>query len=186
VTAYEAAGVRCWVGGLTSFAARGSFDSERIAATDLGSSGALDIDGDVLVRGEADTDPAGGERALPATAARLLDTLEDHGTVAFIALSPDDAGEQWTATALAGDGEPWDLLVVWAFADGAGAEAGVGEVRDALADSSVGDLIEGDPADRLERDGTTLRLQAPLASETTSHWYRLQTTFDPIFSVGND
>lgn len=43
----------------------------------------------------------------------------------------------------------------------------------------------GDPADRLARDGGTLSLRAPLVSETTSDWYRLQARLDPIFLVGD-
>jgi hypothetical protein len=183
---YEPADVRCWTGSFTSFAAQGSFDAGRIEATDLGSSGELWVDGDVLVHQETATDRSAGERGLSSAAASLLRALDDHGVVAFSGLSADDAGDQWTGVGLARSGG-WELLIVWVFTDGAEAEAGESDVREALAGaSSVGELVEGDPLERIQRDGATLWLRAPLVAETTSDWYRLQSVLDPIFLIPGD
>lgn len=106
--------------------------------------------------------------------------------VAFTGLSTDDAGDQWTGVGLAHSGG-WELVIVWAFADRSGADAGETDVREALAGaSSVGEMVDGDPVDRLQRDGATLWLRAPLVAETTSDWYRLQTVLAPIFLLSGD
>ena len=33
--------------------------------------------------------------------------------------------------------------------------------------------------------GATVRLRAPMTTDTTSAWYRLQTVFDPIFLISD-
>jgi hypothetical protein len=42
--------------------------------------------------------------------------------------------------------------------------------------------VSGDPLERLERDGTTLSVRAPLTAEATT-WYALPAQLDPIFLV---
>ena len=62
-------------------------------------------------------------------------------------------------------------------------------VAEVLGDESrIGDLISGDPAELLEREGPTLWLRAPLTGETYT-WRTLRTSFDPAMlplAGGND
>jgi hypothetical protein len=192
-TGYETADVDCWVGGIQSFAARGSFDAGRVASSEFGSSGEgegegeLEVDGDVLVRRGTASDRSTGRTGLSTPAATLVAALDDQDVIGFTGLSSDDNGEQWTGVGLA-RGDDWDLVIAWAFADETQAEAREGDVRDALTDerSSVEELVGDDPVDSLERDGPTLWLRAPLVAEATSAWYRLQAALDPIFAISRD
>jgi hypothetical protein len=180
---YEPADVRCWAGAGRAFAARGSFDADRVTASDVGSQSELEVHDDLLVHPDdpGNTDPAAADS--PARA-QIVESLVEHEALAFSAMSGNDAGDAWSAVGLArGDG--WELLAVWTFADETLADEGEDRVREALADgSSVPDMVSGDPLERLERDGTTLSMRAPLTAETTT-WYALQAQLDPIFLVSD-
>lgn len=183
---YASSDVDCWVGDPAHFTARGTFDPERIARSERGQAGeaapsddgrllAFDRDGDAqqLFRGEQEP---------PAAVTALVRELNHRGAIGFRAMSLVGSGDKWapwSAVALTRrDG--WELVMVWAFADAQTATENGQAVLEALADknSAVADLIEGNPGDRLERDGATIALQAPLAGEAVD-WHEPFTNFDP-------
>lgn len=169
---YDWADVDCWIQGSSRMAARGSFDDERMAAADeLGFDVALD--GDVLtytnVPDDQARDEGGGE--VPSQVTELLEVVYRNEAVSFTAW-PDASGPPadgvWLLTGVA-PGEGPELLLAWAFPTEEEAVSGEGELRAVLADeSAVGDEVDGDPAELLARDGSTLVLRAPFTAEIAS------------------
>ena len=195
--AFPPAAVRCWVGDTDGFVAAGDLgdvDVDTGARADgaAGPGGAFAVDGDLLARA-SDRERASalleeGDPPPPLLAAVGALAAEDVASFQLVR-GPDDASgdggdtdaaDPWAGTALAGGEGGWDLVAVWAFAEdgGPGADAGEDAVREALGDSSLGDLVEGDPADALRRSGDVLVLRAPLAVEPT-RWSFPIATFDP-------
>jgi hypothetical protein len=154
---FDPADVGCWVGDFDTFVARGEFDEERVAAA---GDDALRVDGDLLADAP-DGVPASGDAPAPLLAA--VDALEDEGAVSFrLSAGPGDDTPAWAGTGLA-RGSGWDLVVVWAYADDTAAADGEESIRAALDDdSSIPEMVTGDAAGALARDGTTVRLRAPL------------------------
>jgi hypothetical protein len=184
---YEPADVDCWLGPIEpSFVARGSFDADRIRRSDRGGDGSVVLD-DGLLAYESDGEPGHvlGTRDQPATLRDIVDAFDQHGAVSFSATSADDPSGPWSGVALA-RGDDWEMLVMWTFPDTDAAGAAESDVRGVLGDDSVlGELIEGDPADLLERDGTTLWLRAPLAAEPR-RWLDPLRHLDPAVLVLSD
>jgi hypothetical protein len=83
-----------------------------------------------------------------------------------------------------GEGD-WDLVGVWAFADPERAASEAGDVVAAIAEGEVGDMVDGDPADLLHRDGPTLWMRAPLVVDTVE-WTQPIALFDPVVTVVAD
>lgn len=167
---YAPGDVDCWVAEHLAMAARGSFDPDAVESSDLVE---MRVDGDVLTSG---LDPEGGDPS--PTLAAAVDVLEREDAVLFaVGMSDDDPAGLWSGLGLAA-GDRWDLVAVWSFPDAAAAGDGEVAVRDALASGSgIPDLVAGDAAGALERDGAILTLRAPLAADT-SDWRLPFVRFD--------
>lgn len=187
-TGYEPGDVDCWLGPLEpSFVARGSFDADRVAQSESGEQGTIELDGGLLAYG---SEGAPGDllvtRDQPDSMRRLVEAFDRQDAVSFSATSAgDDSSEGWTGVGLArGDG--WEMLAVWSLPDGEAADAAETDIRAALADDShLGELIDGDPADLLERDGATLWLRGPLSGEPRT-WLDPFRYLDPALMVFSD
>jgi hypothetical protein len=184
---YRMTDLDCWVGDVTpAFAARGDVDPDTLASGIAGQDDRAVLDGDLLAYspdGDADEliDPTEPGPALVA----LLDEVDGRGALTFSGLlTGDDQDDPWVALGLAdGEGDGFDLVAVWAFAD---AEEIDDDVRtavvQAIQDGSVGDLIDGNADDLLETKGATLSLRAPLAGRAQS-WVEPMRQFDPVFTA---
>jgi hypothetical protein len=188
---YRMTDLDCWLGDVTpDFAARGDVDADTLASGLAGQDDRAVLDGDLLAYspdGDADEliDPTEASSALVA----LLDEVDERGALTFSGLlTGDDQDDPWVALGLAdGEGDGFDLVAVWAFAD---AEEIDDDVRtavvEAIGDGSVAELIDGDADDLLEINGSTLSLRAPLAGQTQS-WVEPMRQLDPVFTaVGPD
>jgi hypothetical protein len=183
--------MRCWVGDATGgrFVGRGSFDGDAVAAGDAGTAGEAATRGD-LVAYDRDGDPEPLLGASPAgrpPLVALIEGLDQHGAVTFTGVSSgDQADDHWTALGLAGgDGDGWELILVWGFADADRAAAGRAGAIDAIERGDVAGMIEGDAADLLHQDGPTLWLRAPIVGDTGS-WAAPMEVFDPVFTAFAD
>lgn len=184
---YRMTDLDCWLGDVTpSFAARGDVDPDTLASGIAGQDDRAVLDGDLLAYspdGDADEliDPTDPSPALVA----LLDELDERGALTFSGLlTGDDQDDPWVALGLAdGDGDGFDLVAVWAFADAEQIDADVRTaVVEAIGDGDVDDLIDGNADDLLETNGATLSLRAPLAGQTQS-WVEPMRRFDPVFTA---
>lgn len=184
---YRMTDVDCWVGGITqAFAARGDFDADALDAGLAGEGDRAVLDGDLLAYGPDDDaqdliDSSEPGAALPA----LLEGLDERGALTFGGMQfSDSADGPWTALGLAdGEGDGFDLVAVWAFADADEIDDSVrADVVAAIGDGSVGEMIEGDPDELVEVDGATLWLRAPLVGRTQS-WAEPMTLLDPVFTA---
>lgn len=159
--------VECWVGEFSHFVARGSFDEARLAESPALAE-EVALDGDVMTYTEPPRDGPTPDRPEVPPVDELLEVLYRNDVVGFGAWA--DAREKgrdavWFASGTA-QGEGPEMLLVWAFPSEDGAVAGEPEARRVLGgESAVGDFIEGDPAELLQRDGSTLMLRAPLRAD---------------------
>lgn len=187
-TGYEIDDVDCWVGYPAggAFVAEGSFDRDAVTSSELGRENAA-VGNDLLTY-DPDGDPgrmAAEEGAHPLVA--LVASFDERDAISFVgqAVGPEDEPVAIGLGLADGAGDAWDLLVVWRFADDDAAENGVGRALDAVNEGDVAAMIEGDPEERLHRDGSTVWLRAPLADEA-NRWIRPMTVFDPVFSAFYD
>jgi hypothetical protein len=192
---YEADDVRCWVGGPGPvFVGRGSFDARAVAASTIGENGDLRTAADLIAH-DPDGDPAalldgegddGGDRgsAAPAHLGAAVATLDRNDVVSFELIATDDDTDDtpWAGFGLA-PGDDWDLLGVWSFATDDEATALREDLIAVIAEGEVGEMIEGEPADLVHQDGSTLWLRAPLTGEAAD-WRDPLARFDPAVTVG--
>jgi hypothetical protein len=186
-TGYEPGDVRCWVGELERFVARGTFDPDQVAASRAGTSGQTRVDGDLLAHvPEGDPEYLFEATRSPAPLVALVEALDRHGAVSFSAMTASgDPSDPWAAVGLA-RGSDWDLIAAWGFANVGEAEAGEARVVEALRDTSnLAGIVDGDPSEMVERDGAALWLRAPFAGDPTN-WTEPLDTFDAMFHVFAD
>ena len=185
---YDPADVECWLGLLDlTFVASGSFEAGQIDRSDRGEPGSMALEPGFLAYSRDGTpDEMLATRDQPASLRGLVEALDRHGAVSFSGTTTgDDPSGPWSGVALA-RGDDWEMLVVWSLPDAGAAGDAQAAVHAALADdSNLGDVIEGDPADLLERDGATLWLRAPLAGEPGS-WTDPLRDLDPALLVFSD
>jgi hypothetical protein len=183
---YAADDVDCWVGHQTgAFVAEGDFDADRVARAE--ESDDLAVDGDLLAYDRAGDPEAWFERSDDDTPARAaVRKFDDLGALMFSGFrTGDDDDLRWVGLGLGRTGDGWELLGVWAFADVDLAESSVGSIVDAIEEGEVPSMIEGDVADRIERDGALLTLRAPMRVEP-SEWRTPFIQFDPMLGALRD
>ncbi len=174
---YAPSDVDCWVADGNMVAMRGTFDEDAVESSDIAD---MEVDGDVLTTG---FDPADAGDTPPGLT-RAVDALvsEDAALLAVVPVGDDPATGPWTGVGLA-VGDPWDLAVVWAYPDADTAADATDAVRAALdADSTIPDLVDGDAAAAVERDGSVVALRAPMAGEP-SEWRRPLVVLDAALLV---
>ena len=174
---YAPSDVDCWVTDRNMVAIRGTFDEDAVESSDIAD---MEVDGDVLTTG---FDPADAGDPSPGLT-RAVDALvrDDAALFMLVPVGDDPATGPWTGVALAA-GEPWDLVVVWAYPDVDSATDATDAVQAALtSDSIIPGLIDGDAADAVEREGSVVVLRAPLAGEP-SDWRQPLVVLDAALGV---
>lgn len=180
--------VDCWLGDMEqAFVARGRFDPGQVGQSEPAAGGSLQLNGSVLAHS-----PAGepGDllrtREQPTTLLGLVDALDRQDVISFSATANgDDPSGSWTAVGMTRT-DRWELLVVWSLPDADAARSAEADVTTVLDENSrLGDLVEGEPAEHLRRDGSALWLRAPLSGEPAS-WQTPHRIFDPILTVLSD
>lgn len=174
---HDSADVDCWVATIDpdQWVAQGDFDVARVEGSDIADSVAVNDDGSLIGGSDALLD-AGDEA--PPLAPEALDALGPD-VVAFSLLSLDD-GTTWFGIGLARGSGDWELALSWSFADRAAAEAAEADVRGVLdGESRVPEMVSGDLADDLTRDGATLSARGRMSGEPTT-WLQPLRNFDAI------
>lgn len=177
---YAPSDVECWAGTQYSFVARGSFDADEVAAS-AGPEGP-EVADDLLAWSD-DTDPASLlEPSEPRDDIEIALGVLDDEEVAGLALSRGYVDGPLAAIGVAHT-DAWDVVGVWTFADDDAAVEGAERVAAILSsgESSLPDLVTGDPAAGLETDGRTVTLRAPLADQSdVAAVSALVQRFDPV------
>lgn len=174
---HDSADVECWVGSLSGdeWVARGDFDADRVAGSDLADAVTISDDGELIGSEAAMLEP---REAPTESAVAALDALG--AEVASFSLLSRDEGASWVGLGLARGSGRWELALSWSFADEAAAADAEGRVQDLLgAESRTPELVTGDLAGSLTLDGTTLSARRPIAG-AASDWLRPLQMFDPI------
>ena len=174
---YAPSDVDCWVADGNMVAIRGTFDEDAVESSDIAD---MEVDGDVLTTG---FDPAAAGDTPPGLTRAVDALVRDDAALFMVVPVGDPATGPWTGMALAA-GDPWDLAVVWAYPDAETAADATDDVQAALtSDSIIPDLIEGDAAAAVERDGSVVVLRAPMAGEP-SDWRQPLVVLDAALQVG--
>jgi hypothetical protein len=178
----------CWVGNQldSSFVARGDVDADRVA--DAEQADDLAVDGNLLAYdGDGDPDRWFEESDEDSPLEDAVRKLDDMGAITFSSLPTGDNRDEllWVGLGLAHDGDDWEFLAVWAFADEELAGSSVDTIVEATEEGEVPSMIEGDVADLIERDGALLTLQAPMRVEA-AEWRTPFVQFDPMFGALSD
>lgn len=183
-TGYSHTDISCWVGLVDgSFVARGDFDVERVEGSELAQDGDIATDGSVLAY--AGRDPEAllePQRALEDEATDLLATLDDHEVINFELHSTDLEPERVDAAQALAYDDGWEIVLVRLFPNDSAAEA----ARQSLVSEGdvlgSDDIVEGDPVDYLDTDGSMLVLRAPLSEPEGQSWTAPRRLRAPFFS----
>ena len=168
VAGYDSSQVSCWIGYVddSQFTARGSFDQDRVASSDLGQDTQIAAADNLLVYDRSDDAAANlltPRRDLDEPLTTLLDELDRQEVTGFSLFNLTGVDGPPVALAQAYSGEEHHHVMVWAFPDEHVADEGQNAVIDIL-DAGEGQLapqVQDDPDDILQRDGPTLVLRFP-------------------------
>jgi hypothetical protein len=181
---YDSSQVTCWIGrhaGDDEMVALGTFDATSVASSARGRHGEVDTSGEVLAsHGDGRTEDLLEPGDAPSSLSEMIQILDDQEAVNFVIfhLGDEDAPAPPAAVALAYD-DGWDLLLVWRFSDETEAAVGRDAVEEILTEgSAVPDLVEGDPAEHVDQDGTQVTMRLPLTSPT--RWILPVMTLDRV------
>jgi len=185
---YAADDLDCWVGNQidSSFVARGDVDADRVADAELADD--LAVDGNLLAYdGDGDPDRWFEESDEDSPVEDAVRKLDDMGAVTFSSMPTGDNRDEvlWVGLGLAHDGDDWEFLAVWAFADEELAGSSADTIVEATEEGEVPSMIEGDVGDLIEHDGSLLTLQAPMRVEP-AEWRTPFVQFDPMFGALRD
>lgn len=183
---FDPADVECWVGDLGDFVARGSFDHDRVRSARYGEGLHVAADGGFVATDRVLLSSPTGDATGPEGLVDAFDVLDRDGVLSFAFMTgrvDGEADRSWIGIGLVPEGSSaWGLSAVWAFGDDATAQAGEPRLREILAETSaVGQLVAGDPAEALERDGAVLWLRDRL--DVAPHqWMALMQRLDAAFA----